>query len=291
MKNRKAFLFLSITFAWSWISWFIGLDLLSDGVNDKTINQFITYFFLGVYGPSIGAIVTTIYFGGIQDTLDLVKKIFIWKLPVLNYLVVIALPLLFLASGIGLYALFFGSPGVFENKSLAIPALLLNSIYIGPLGEELGWRGFLLPELQREKSAVKSALIVGFVHFSWHIPLFWAPFGALVSGQPLSIVLILTYLVLVICWSAIQTWLVNNSNGSVLIAILFHLFLNAGIALLFFPELYGDAYRSKTVYYLSSIITVPFTVYLVHKTRLTFKGHKSGKLPMNNMSTGNAGTH
>lgn len=268
MRNRKSIVFLFITFGWSWINWFIGLYFLSTEANDETINQFVKYFFAGVYGPFIGAIITTMYFGGFKGLLELLKKLFIWKIPLHNFLAVILLPLLFLASGIGLYSLFIGSPGVFENKSLAIPALLLNSVYIGPLGEELGWRGFLLPELQRDNSAIKSALIVGFIHFSWHIPLFWAPFGALVSGQPLSIFLVFTYLVLVTCWSGVQTWLVNNSNGSVLIAILFHLFINAGIALLFFPELYTDAYRSKTVYYLSSVVTIPFTLYLGFKTKL-----------------------
>ena len=253
----------------------VGLYFLSDGITDKTIQQFIKYFFVGVYGPFIGAIITTIYFGGFKETLRLLKKLFIWKIPLTCFLAVIVLPLLFLAGGLAFYSLFIGSPGVFENKVLVIPAVLLNSVYIGPLGEELGWRGFLLPEFQKNNSAIKSALIVGFIHFSWHIPLFWAPFGALVSGQPFSLLFVLIYLVLVICWSCIQTWLVNNSEGSVLIAILFHLFINAGIVLLFFPEIYTDPDRSKAVYYLSSIVTIPFTAFLAFKTKLISGGRKT----------------
>jgi membrane protease YdiL (CAAX protease family) len=268
MKNRKSLCFLLVTFVWSWTSWFIGLHLLSGGINDETIKQFTKYFFIGVYGPFIGAIVSTLYIGGVKETFELLKKLFIWQVPWYDYLIIIGLPLFFLASGIGLYALFIGSPGLVENKLPIVPMVLLNSIYIGPLGEELGWRGVLLPEIQKNYSAIVSALVVGFIHFSWHIPLFWAPFGALVSGQPLSFLSVLTYLVLVICWSAIQTWLVNNSNGSVLIAILFHLFINAGIILLFFPEIYTDPYRSKTVYYLSTVVTIPFTIYLAFKTKL-----------------------
>jgi membrane protease YdiL (CAAX protease family) len=268
MKNRKSLCFLLVTFVWSWTSWFIGLHFLSGGINDETIKQFTKYFFIGVYGPFIGAIVSTLYIGGVKETFELLKKLFIWQVPWYDYLIIIGLPLFFLASGIGLYALFIGSPGLVENKLPIVPMVLLNSIYIGPLGEELGWRGVLLPEIQKNYSAIVSALVVGFIHFSWHIPLFWAPFGALVSGQPLSFLSVLTYLVLVICWSAIQTWLVNNSNGSVLIAILFHLFINAGIILLFFPEIYTDPYRSKTVYYLSTVVTIPFTIYLAFKTKL-----------------------
>jgi len=271
MKNNRSLFFLLVTFGWSWVNWFAGLYFLSDGINDETISQFVKYFYIGVYGPVIGAIITTAYFDGLHETLALTKKLFIWKHPVLNYIAVFALPLLFLGSGIVLYALFIGSPGVFENKLPAIPAVLLNSVYIGPLGEELGWRGFLLPEIQKNNSEIKSAMLVGVIHFSWHIPLFWAPFGALPSGQPLSVALVLIYLVLVICWSCIQTWLFNNSHGSALIAVLFHLFINAGIVLLFFPELYTDAGRSKMVYYLSSVVTIPFTIYLCLKTKLVNK--------------------
>ena len=43
------------------------------------------------------------------------------------------------------------------------------------IGEELGWRGFLLPTLQTRLSAIASALIIGLIWFCWHIPLFWAP--------------------------------------------------------------------------------------------------------------------
>jgi len=272
VKNNRSFSFLLIAFGWSWINWSIGLYFLSGGINNETISQFVKFFFIGVYGPAIGAIITTAYFGGLAETLTLLKKLFIWKYPVFNYFVVFALPLLFLGSGIVLYALLFDNPGVFEKQAvLTIPLILLQSLYAGPLGEELGWRGLLLPELQKNNSAIKSSVIVGFMHFSWHLPLFWAPFGTLLSGQPFSALLTFTYLVLVICWSCTQTWLVNNSKGSVLIAILFHLFVNAGIALLFFPKINSDANHAKTVYYLSSFVTIPFTVLLYLKTKLVKK--------------------
>ncbi|HMG88688.1 MAG TPA: CPBP family intramembrane glutamic endopeptidase [Chryseolinea sp.] len=273
MNNRRTFIFLLLAFGWSWINWSIALYFLSDGINDESIGQFVKYFFIGVYGPVIASIVATLMFGGLSETLALLKKIFIWKFPAFNYLAAFILPLILLGSGIVLYSLFVGSPGnIGEQAALAIPLTLWRSLFAGPLGEELGWRGFLLPELQKDNSAIKSSVIVGFIHCIWHLPLFWAPFGALPSGQPFSPLLMFTYLVLVICWSCIQTWLVNNSKGSVLIAILFHLFINVGIVLMFFPEIYTDADKAKSVYYLSSVITIPFTIFLCMKTKLISKG-------------------
>ena len=53
-----------------------------------------------------------------------------------------------------------------------IPTILWAGLFAGPLGEELGWRGFLLPEFQKRFPNLKSAIIIGIVWFIWHIPLF-----------------------------------------------------------------------------------------------------------------------
>lgn len=99
----------------------------------------------------------------------------------------------------------------------------------------------------------------------WHIPLWWAPFGTLVSGESISFLPVITYFIMLICLSVIITWLVINSKGSVLVAILFHLSINAGIALLFFPEL-NVAF--KEVHLLPSIGMIIFTGILISKNKL-----------------------
>ena len=90
--------------------------------------------------------------------MGLFQKIFIWRIPLKNYLLAILLPTLFLASGIGLYALFVGDVGIFNIDAVAaIPAVLWSGLFFGPLGEELGWRGFLLTELQKGFLHLKAA--------------------------------------------------------------------------------------------------------------------------------------
>jgi membrane protease YdiL (CAAX protease family) len=266
MEKNKTIVFLALTFLCSWTLWLIGLNHLADGVTQESISRFITFFFAGVYGPTIGAIVTTIIFDGFKGVLNLIKKLFIWKVPLKIYLFIIVLPLIFVIIGIGLYSLFFGDIGSFDKMAfLSIPTTLWAGFYAGPLGEELGWRGFLLPEFQKRFSSLKSAVLIGIIWFVWHIPLFWAPFGTLVSGEAISIFPIIVYFMMLICLSIIITWLVNNSKGSVLIAILFHLSTNAGIALLFFPELNMDF---KKVHLLSSIGILIFTGILIAKNKL-----------------------
>jgi membrane protease YdiL (CAAX protease family) len=48
----------------------------------------------------------------------------------------------------------------------------------GPLGEELGWRGFALPRLLKGRSALSAGIILGVIWGVWHLPAF------IISGTP-----------------------------------------------------------------------------------------------------------
>ena len=266
MNNKKTYIFLLITIIWSWTFWVLGLNYLTDRINQESIGKFLIFFFTGVYGPTISGILTTLIFDGLNGVLNLFKKVFIWNIPFKNYLYILLLPIFFVLIGIGFYKIFIGDIGSFDIAAFfSIPTVLWAGLYAGPLGEEIGWRGFLLPELQKKYTNLKSAIIIGVIWFIWHIPLWWAPFGTLVSGESISFLPVITYFIMLMCLSIIITWLVVNSKGSVLVAILFHLSINAGIALLFFPELNVDF---KKVHLLSSIGMILFTGILIAKNKL-----------------------
>jgi membrane protease YdiL (CAAX protease family) len=162
LKNKRILFFLIFTFAWSWISWFKGLSYLSHGITETTIDQFVNYFFLGVYGPAIGAIITALYFDGSKGVVELLGKLLLWRAPLKNYLFIILFPPVFLATGLLLYSYFFGNIGNFDSAAVrSIPKILFASLLAGPLGEELGWRGWLLPHIQKHHSAATSSLIIG----------------------------------------------------------------------------------------------------------------------------------
>ena len=54
-----------------------------------------------------------------------------------------------------------------EQLGIFLPLLIL-----GPLSEEIGWRGYALARLQTRWNALTSSLIVGLVWALWHLPLF-----------------------------------------------------------------------------------------------------------------------
>ena len=62
------------------------------------------------------------------------------------------------------------SPGTWLNGSLDI-VMLLAFITIMAITEEIGWRGYMLPRMQTLVSRRRAALLVGFVHGLFHLPL------------------------------------------------------------------------------------------------------------------------
>jgi membrane protease YdiL (CAAX protease family) len=90
-----------------------------------------------------------------------------------------------------------------------------NFIRSGGISEEFGWRGYALPILQKRWSAFTSSILIGIVWAFWHLPL-WFITGLQqgTSFQLFSINIILV--------SILYTWLYNNSNGSILIVVIFH---------------------------------------------------------------------
>jgi len=92
----------------------------------------------------------------------------------------------------------------------------------GATGEELGWRGFALPGLQKRFNPLASAIILGLVVSGWH--------GLLHLVSPTGIPEWQFWL-LMVSYSIIVTWAYNKSRGSVLIATLFHFAFNFSLEL------------------------------------------------------------
>jgi membrane protease YdiL (CAAX protease family) len=109
------------------------------------------------------------------------------------------------------------------NASASVIVLgFFNMLIRGPLGEELGWRGYALNQLQKTHSPLVSSLIIGVVWGFWHTPLWLVTSGY--TGSQLLIYIAL-FLVGIITISVIITYFYNN-NKNLLIPILIHQLLN-----------------------------------------------------------------
>ncbi len=98
-----------------------------------------------------------------------------------------------------------------------IEVWLIHALSFG-FGQEIGWRGFALPRLQRERSALSATLLLAAMWAFWSAPLLvYAPPAA--GAGPAAVA---GWLVTLTAGSIVLTWLYNSTMGSVLVAILFH---------------------------------------------------------------------
>ena len=104
----------------------------------------------------------------------------------------------------------------------ATAGVLLAAIFA--LGEEIGWRGFLVPELAKIRSFTGVALLSGAIWAVYHYPFVFI-FGAERAGTPLLYqLLVLTIQGIAI--STIVAW-IRLMSGSLWTAVIFHSVLNA----------------------------------------------------------------
>jgi uncharacterized protein len=182
--------------------------------------------FLGDYGPLLAALLLTGLLEGRAGIKSLCGRVVQWRVGVVWYLVaLLGTPALFsVAAIVGTFV--FGAPapdlsllGNWEELPGLHPvATWIFLIFAIGLGEEVGWRGFMLPKLQTKFSAFKASVIVGLAWTFWHLPNFifdpqfaaWRLFFRIGFGFML------------ICMAIFYTWLFNSTRGSLLIPILYH---------------------------------------------------------------------
>ena len=110
--------------------------------------------------------------------------------------------------------------------------MFLDSLIRGPLGEELGWRGYLQIELNKRFSLLKSSLIVGGIWGVWHLPLWF------VSGfEGVNLLLYIVFFMIGLVSFSVIIGYIYSQGGNLLYAILLHQMLNFSGRLLEMDEL------------------------------------------------------
>jgi len=225
--TKNIFLFFLIAFGWTWFWWFLfilGVFKMPAGVGTPDIDlgtagPILLIVILSPFGPTIGGFVVTALSTGRTGVRNLWKQFWNRNLKIKWLLIIVFFyPLLYLFSRY-CSQLFFGLQQppmqLLSTPWLIIPPFIA-SILNGGLSEEFGWRGYALRHFQSKWNALTSALILGFFEGCWHIPLIFMP-DDMRFGMPI-LVLVLPYFAV----GVIRAWVYNNTNGSVLAAVLFH---------------------------------------------------------------------
>lgn len=139
-----------------------------------------------------------------------------------------------------------------SNPLIALVCFVTILIAGGPLGEEFGWRGFLLPQLEERFRPDISGIIVGVVWACWHLPMFLFH----VEGYQMPF---LMYLIQTIFMSLLCTWVYHTSGKSLLMILLFHTMDNF-VCSIAFPALLNGENLYAIFYWSIQIILVAYII-------------------------------
>jgi uncharacterized protein len=106
----------------------------------------------------------------------------------------------------------------------AVWNVVVNALLTGAVGEELGWRGFLLSRLDRRMTPVAAALVMAVLWGLWHVPVFLFPDSPYASWP------MVPALLTIVLFGVFMASLFYLADGSILPTILAHLSLNVALS-------------------------------------------------------------
>jgi membrane protease YdiL (CAAX protease family) len=216
LGTKTLIVFLALTFGLSWVPmalFILFADQLTVLFGEMSSTNPV--FLLAVYAPGISGIFLVWHHYGLKGLGSFFRRLTLWRAPVPWWLfLLVGIPALVYAAA-AIKGTISG-PFPFSPWYLVFPALL-QSLLLGPMGEEFGWRGLALPLLQRRFSPFWASLLLGVIWAVWHAPAF------LMSGTPQSTWSFGPFFIGLIAVAVIMTPLFNAARGSLLIAILYHI--------------------------------------------------------------------
>ena len=234
--SNSLWLFFVLVFCWTWSFWIVAAI---SGTSSQTPFG-TTLILLGLLGPMLGGIGFAWFRQSRESWLDYWSRILDpkrvrpgWYLIIVAFvpgLMALAVLLDVVSGGSNALALIREKTTPFLSAPSTIVPFVLGIFIMGPLPEELGWRGYALDQLQARWNALASSLILGVLWALWHLPLFFIRDTYHYSQGAWSAWFWL-FMVQVVSMAIILTWIFNNTRRSTLAAILFHFMANLAYAL------------------------------------------------------------
>ncbi len=214
-EKRPLLVYFALAYVLSWLIE-IPLALAAQGIIRAEIPFSLHY--LAAYGPLLAALIVTGLNGRSHGLRELWVRMTKWNVNPGWWLVA--------TTPLGIYLLLAMVLSLIQGERndlavlgqvnylppLGLAALPLWFLTFG-IGEETGWRGFALPELQKGRSAFSATLILWLFWALWHLPMFFYAYDvSIIPGMVLGL----------LAGTIVFTWLYNSTGGSILIVALWH---------------------------------------------------------------------
>ncbi len=208
-----AFMLLALALSW-------GLWISTIASQHGWIEAQIPVMPWGSFGPAIAAIIVAARFRGVRE---LLRPALRFRARGIDYVLAVVAPIMAFAVAAVAELTARGTAPVFANldKLWMAPLLWIVILIVGgPLGEEIGWRGFALPRLLSRIGPLASSLVIGVMWLVWHLPLFWLE-GAAQEGSSIAL-----FAVAVFAIAIVFTWFWIRTEGNLWLAITMHTSIN-----------------------------------------------------------------
>lgn len=219
IESKSLYLFLALTFGLVWL--ITGLFIFAPSWTVATFGELSgshPLFILAVYTPALAALLIVGVKRGRKGIQGLLARLFLWRASPWWYaFLLLAFPVISFA-GAALKGSVTSAPLLTATLADLLPVIGFMLI-LGPI-EEIGWRGFALPILQRYLVPFWAGLLLGIIWALWHVPAF------LLSGTPQSAWSFMPFFAGAVACSVILTALFNQTRGSILLVMLFHFQMN-----------------------------------------------------------------
>lgn len=220
--TRPVLKFLSLTFAATWTCWAAAFAISRDSAPATPALAAVArvVFLLGVFAPGLVALALTEQDEGRATTRTLFGRVFQWRVAPGWYVFAIGyMPAIKLSVALAHRAATGAWPRFTEEPWYLLAAAITVSMWV-QAGEEIGWRGYVLPRLTDRVGLAPASVILGIVWAIWHVPLFLVPDGN-TSGQSFPL-----YLLQVTALSVAMAWLYWRTEASLLLVMLLHATVN-----------------------------------------------------------------
>ena len=221
LRRHDLELYLGLAFVISWAAWpLVALNPQSSP--------------LVPFGPLVAAVVASLVGGGMPALKRLLRQLGRWDCSPRWYAIALVGPgvvtMAAAATSVGLGS----QPEDGSADWSVIAGSFASTLVIVGLFEEVGWRGYALPRLQRRLSPFVAAIVLGLIWGLWHLPeLLSDP-----DGQRPAV----PFLLFVVAQSVVLAWLYTATNAALPIVIISHTATNT-TAMLVLPRFVGPDYQ------------------------------------------------
>ncbi len=208
------------------ISWAIEIPIALSFQGIIPIQLPMAVHYLASFGPFLAAIIVVSVAEGLPGIRRLFSGLTKWRVGRGYLLFIFVSPILLFAVAVVIARIMQGywpDLGLLAQVDylppLGIPLALGLWLLTFGFAEETGWRGFALPRLQADRSALSASIILGGFWAVWHLPAFFYRNTYIAMGFLLGFSMLLFS---VITASIVFTWLYNGTRGSLLMIVIFH---------------------------------------------------------------------